>query len=208
MCVTNDHGYAAFVVFVIRSFPRSWHITGFVTRITWWVSLVEKELFTISEHLSSHRSLVFCEVFCILLFVILSYFVWPLSCVSLDLRLVITRVYLLSYVGWTPVYSNCKSSKQMMHSSFVRIPAMGGEDVSVIKQVISFLQGLVLMLILYCPLACISSDGFNSLRRMSLSDIRNILRDWFIYYQKLEQQGLTTESDRRHLGEFLLYLYY
>lgn len=75
-----------------------------------------------------------------------------------------------------------------------------------IKQVISFLQGLVLILILYCPLACISSDGFDNLRRMSLSDIRNILRDWFIYYQKLEQQGLTTESDRRHLGELIPFI--
>ena len=135
-------------------------------------------------------------------------FWWPLYCLSLDLRLLITPLYLLSYAGWTPVYSNCKSSKQMMHSSFVRIHAMGERGISVIKQVISFLQGLVLMLILYCPLGCISSDGFNNLRRMSLSDIQDILRDWFIYYQKLEQQGLTTESDRRHLGEFLLYLYY
>ena len=33
-CVTNDHGYVALVVITIRSFPRSWHITGLVTRVT------------------------------------------------------------------------------------------------------------------------------------------------------------------------------
>ena len=36
-----------------RSFPRSWLITGFVTRLTRQVSLVEQELLTIPEHPSS-----------------------------------------------------------------------------------------------------------------------------------------------------------
>jgi len=36
-----------------RSFPRSWLITGFVTRLTRRVSLVEQELLTLPEHLSS-----------------------------------------------------------------------------------------------------------------------------------------------------------
>ena len=36
-----------------RSFPRSWFITGFVTRLTRWVSLVEQELLTLPDHLSS-----------------------------------------------------------------------------------------------------------------------------------------------------------
>jgi hypothetical protein len=35
------------------SFPRSWLITGFVTRLTRRVSLVEQELLTLPEHLSS-----------------------------------------------------------------------------------------------------------------------------------------------------------
>ena len=35
-----------------RSFPRSWLITGFVTRLTRRVSLVEQELPTLPEHLS------------------------------------------------------------------------------------------------------------------------------------------------------------
>jgi hypothetical protein len=38
----------------------SWHITWFVTRLTRWVSLVEQELLTLPEHLSS--SLVFSGV--------------------------------------------------------------------------------------------------------------------------------------------------
>jgi hypothetical protein len=54
-CVTNDHGYVPLVVNTSRSFPRSWFITGFVTRITRRVSLVEQELFILPEHLSSPR---------------------------------------------------------------------------------------------------------------------------------------------------------
>ena len=53
ICVTNDHGYVPLVVSTIRSFPHSWLITGFVTRLTRWVSLVEKELLTLAEFLSS-----------------------------------------------------------------------------------------------------------------------------------------------------------
>ena len=52
-------------------------ITGFVTRVTRRVSLVDQELFTLSEHLSSHpllsgvaRSFVSCVVFCRSLFVL------------------------------------------------------------------------------------------------------------------------------------------
>ena len=36
-----------------RSFPRSWLITGFVTRLKRRVSLVEQELLTLPKHLSS-----------------------------------------------------------------------------------------------------------------------------------------------------------
>jgi hypothetical protein len=53
ICVTNDHGYVPLVVNTSRSFPRSWLITGFVTRLTRRVSLVEQELLTLPEHLSS-----------------------------------------------------------------------------------------------------------------------------------------------------------
>ena len=51
--VTNDHGYVPLVINTSRSFPRSWLITGFVTRLTRRVSLVKQELLTIPEHLSS-----------------------------------------------------------------------------------------------------------------------------------------------------------
>jgi hypothetical protein len=37
----------------LRSFPHSWLITGLVTRLTRLVSLVEQELPTLPEHLSS-----------------------------------------------------------------------------------------------------------------------------------------------------------
>jgi len=31
---TNNHRYIMFVVITIRTFPHSWHITGYVTRLT------------------------------------------------------------------------------------------------------------------------------------------------------------------------------
>ena len=51
--VTNDHGYVPLVVNTSRSFPHSRLITGFVTRLTRWVPLVEQELLTLPEHPSS-----------------------------------------------------------------------------------------------------------------------------------------------------------
>jgi hypothetical protein len=53
ICVTNDHGYVPLVVNTCRSFPHSQLITGFVTRLTRRVPLVEQELPTLPEHLSS-----------------------------------------------------------------------------------------------------------------------------------------------------------
>ena len=44
-----------------RSFPHSWLITGFVPRLTQRVSLVEQELLTLPEHLSSPPVLVYIE---------------------------------------------------------------------------------------------------------------------------------------------------
>jgi hypothetical protein len=73
-----------------QSFPHSWLITGFITRLIWWVPLVEQELLTLPEHMSSTpvlsgvrvtRSLVVCVCFvdrC------LSFFFWPLCCLFLD----------------------------------------------------------------------------------------------------------------------------
>ena len=60
ICVTNDHGYVPLVTNTSRSSPHSQLITGFVTRLTWRVSLVDQELLTLPEHMSS--SLVFSGV--------------------------------------------------------------------------------------------------------------------------------------------------
>jgi len=53
ICVTNDHGYVPLVVNTSRSFPHSRLNTGFVNRLTRRVPLVEQELPTLPEHLSS-----------------------------------------------------------------------------------------------------------------------------------------------------------
>jgi hypothetical protein len=53
ICVTNDHRYVPLVVNTSRSFPHSRLTTGFVTRLTQQVPLVEQELLTLPEHLSS-----------------------------------------------------------------------------------------------------------------------------------------------------------
>jgi hypothetical protein len=67
--------------------------------VTWQVSLVEHELLTLPEHLSSYpalnrvhvtQSLVVCVVFCRSLFVRLSVFFWRLCCLFFDLQLLIT----------------------------------------------------------------------------------------------------------------------
>ena len=69
----SDHGYVPFVLITISSFPHSWLITRFVTRVTRRVALVEQELPILPEHLSSPSlfsgihvawSLVFCVMFC------------------------------------------------------------------------------------------------------------------------------------------------
>jgi hypothetical protein len=53
ICVTNAHGDVLLVVSTSRSFPHSWRITWFVSRLTRRVSLVEQELLTLTEHLIS-----------------------------------------------------------------------------------------------------------------------------------------------------------
>ena len=68
------------VVSTYGSFPYAWLITGYVIRVTRWVSLVKQELLTLPEHLSYPlilffvcgvrvaRSLLFYVVLCRLLF--------------------------------------------------------------------------------------------------------------------------------------------
>ena len=78
ICVTNDNRYVLFVVITIRSFPHSWLNIGCVTSETRRLPNVVQELLTLPEHMSSLlgfsgvrvvRSLVFCVMFCRLLFV-------------------------------------------------------------------------------------------------------------------------------------------
>ena len=84
-----------------RSFPRSWLINGFVTRLTRWVSLMEQELLTLPEHLSSPP--VFSGVrvtWSLVLFVcfvdrFLYFFFWPLCCLFFEIRILITSLWYL-----------------------------------------------------------------------------------------------------------------
>jgi hypothetical protein len=91
ICVTNDNGYVPLVLIPSQSF--------FVIRVARWVPLVDQELFSLLRHLSYPlafsrirvaQSLVFCVVFCWSLFALLSFCVWPLCCLSFDLRNFIT----------------------------------------------------------------------------------------------------------------------
>jgi hypothetical protein len=50
---THDHRYVLFVVITIWSFPLSWLITGFATRVKRRVPNMEQELLTFPEYLSS-----------------------------------------------------------------------------------------------------------------------------------------------------------
>ena len=92
--------YKIIVVNTFRSFPHSWLITDFVKKLTRRLSLVEQELLTFPDHLSSSqvfsgvrvaRSLVLCVMFCRSLFVLLSLFFCLLCYLSfLDLWILIT----------------------------------------------------------------------------------------------------------------------
>ena len=92
ICVTNDHGYVPLVVNTSRSFPRSRLITGFIARFTRRLSLVEQELITFPEHLSSllvfwwgscYSIFSFICMFCWSLFALLYFFFWPLCSSSM-----------------------------------------------------------------------------------------------------------------------------
>jgi len=59
ICITNDQWYVPFVLITIWSFPHSWFITWFVTRVIWRVPHVEQEVLTLPN--------VFSSVLCCLL---------------------------------------------------------------------------------------------------------------------------------------------
>ena len=69
----NVHGSVPFVVITIRSCPHSWLITGFVTRGTKRVQMCSmncypREFTLVFSRMCVARSVVFCIVFCRLLF--------------------------------------------------------------------------------------------------------------------------------------------
>ena len=58
ICVSNHHGYVPLDVNTFRSFPHSWLIIGFVSRVTRRVQLVEQKLVFLAEYLNSPPVLV------------------------------------------------------------------------------------------------------------------------------------------------------
>ena len=86
ICVPNNHGCVPLVVITSRSFPYSCLVTGFITRLTRRVPLVEQELLNLPEHLSSTPVLIMIRVTGSLVLCVcfvdrcLSFFFWPLCC--------------------------------------------------------------------------------------------------------------------------------
>ena len=77
--VTNDYRYVPLVVSTFRFFHHAWLMTGFVTRVTRRMPLVEQELLTLLGHQSSPpgfsgfrvaRALDLCVMVCRSLFVL------------------------------------------------------------------------------------------------------------------------------------------
>jgi hypothetical protein len=89
---------------IFRPFSHFWLITGFVTRLTRRVPLVELELLLFPDHLISSPVfsgvgvtpyLVICVFYCRSLFVLLYFFFWPLCCLFFfDVWILITLWYL------------------------------------------------------------------------------------------------------------------
>jgi hypothetical protein len=103
ICITNDSRYFPILVSITWSFPHSWLITGFVTRVARRVPLLVHELLAFPENMGSSpvcsgirvaRSLVFCVVIWWSSFVLLSVYLWALCFRSLDLRILITPLFL------------------------------------------------------------------------------------------------------------------
>ena len=98
--------YVPLLVNTSRSLPHSWLITGFVTRLTRRVPLVDQELLTLPEHLSSYSIFSFMCMFCRSLFVLLYCFFWPLCCLFFDLGILITSLWYLQTLldRWLTIY--------------------------------------------------------------------------------------------------------
>jgi hypothetical protein len=80
-------------LFTYTSVERDFHAIWCSCRLTviWRVSHVELELLTLTKHMGSARSLVFCATFCRSLFLLLLFFLWPLCCLFFfDWRIFVT----------------------------------------------------------------------------------------------------------------------
>jgi hypothetical protein len=107
--VTIDHGYVPLVANTSRFFPHSRLITGFVTRLTRRMPLVEQELPTVPEHLNSPTWGSCYSIFSLIwmfsrsLFVLLCFFFWSLCCLFFDIRFLIAPL--------VPSNSSCELQK-------------------------------------------------------------------------------------------------
>ena len=99
ICVTNDPGYVPLVVNTSRSFPHSRLITGFVSRLTRRVPLVEQEHPSSPpgfSWVSCYSIFSFMCMFCRSLFVLFYFFFWSLCCLFFfDIRILITSLWYL-----------------------------------------------------------------------------------------------------------------
>jgi len=122
ICVTSDHEYVSLVVSTSRSFPYSWFITGFITRLARRMSLVEQELLTLPDHLSSPpvfsgvrvtRCLVLCVCFVdrCLSFCTFSFGHCVVRLFFFDIRILITPL-VSSNSSWTTVHRHQSVYKQ------------------------------------------------------------------------------------------------
>ena len=100
------HGYVPLVISTSRFFPHSWLITGFVTRLTWRVSLVEQELLTLPEHLSS--SPVFSGV-CVTWSLILCVCLVDHKCLSFFRLAIVLSVLWYTHFDYLPLVSSNSS---------------------------------------------------------------------------------------------------
>ena len=131
---TNDHGYVSLVVWTFWFFPHSWLITGFVNRLTRRVPLVEQELLTFLSSPPSFsgirvtRSVVFMCMFCRCFFVLMSFFFWPLCCLSFSiygfwlpiwyLQTLFTHICFLANCLLEFVFVQCGFDKGEVHRAF------------------------------------------------------------------------------------------
>ena len=114
MCVTNNHACVPLVVNTSRSFPHLRLVTGFVTRLTRRVPLVEQKMLTLPEHLSLlpifsgvrvTLSLVLCACFVDRCLSFCAFFFLPLCCLFfVDLRILITPLVSSNSSFWTYIY--------------------------------------------------------------------------------------------------------